>query len=59
MEQEGIYSVQLHGDINQKQRDNSLYKFRSGKVKIMVATDVAARGLDVRDIKVVVNVDLP
>ncbi|KAL3617160.1 hypothetical protein CASFOL_038907 [Castilleja foliolosa] len=49
----------IHGDKNQGERDWVLNQFRSGKAPVLVATDVAARGLDIRDIRVVVNYDFP
>ncbi|MFS8011376.1 putative RNA helicase [Helianthus anomalus] len=49
----------IHGDKNQSERDSVLSQFRSGKSPVLVATDVAARGLDVKDIRVVVNYDFP
>ncbi|KAI3799199.1 hypothetical protein L1987_34489 [Smallanthus sonchifolius] len=49
----------IHGDKNQSERDLVLSQFRSGKSPVLVATDVAARGLDVKDIRVVVNFDFP
>lgn len=49
----------LHGDLKQSQRDTVMNKFRRGTIDILVATDVAARGLDVDDIDLVVNYDLP
>jgi len=51
--------VSIHGDRTQKERESSLELFRSGKARILVATDVAARGLDVKEVKHVVNYDLP
>ncbi|MFW5730422.1 MAG: DEAD/DEAH box helicase [Desulfonatronovibrionaceae bacterium] len=55
----GYLSEGLHGDMNQNQRDRVMSSFRSGKTEILVATDVAARGLDVEDIQAVVNFDVP
>jgi len=52
-------AVGIHGDMPQNKRERLLNDFRSGKEKIVVATDVAARGLDVDGITVVVNYDLP
>ena len=52
-------AIGIHGDMPQKKRENILNKFKSGDEKILVATDVAARGLDVDGITVVVNYDLP
>ncbi|KAF6175501.1 hypothetical protein GIB67_021991, partial [Kingdonia uniflora] len=49
----------IHGDKSQQERDYVLNQFRSGKSPILVATDVAARGLDVKDIRVVINYDFP
>jgi ATP-dependent RNA helicase DeaD len=54
------YSVEaLHGDLRQSARDNVLNKFRNNKLQLLVATDVAARGIDVNDIEVVFNCDIP
>ncbi|PNT70046.1 hypothetical protein BRADI_2g04460v3 [Brachypodium distachyon] len=49
----------IHGDKSQAERDSVLSEFRNGRCPILVATDVAARGLDVKDIRVVVNYDFP
>ena len=49
----------IHGDRNQRQRQRTLNAFRSGKVDILIATDVAARGIDVPGIDRVINFDLP
>ena len=49
----------LHGDINQQKRERIMNSFRTGGLDILVATDVAARGIDVRNIDLVVNYDLP
>merc|ERR1712062_870683 len=49
----------IHGDKTQQMRDNALNRFRSGSYNILVASDVAARGLDVNDIKLVINYDMP
>ncbi len=49
----------LHGDIRQAQRDKVMAKFRQGKIDILIATDVAARGIDVDDISAVFNYDIP
>ena len=54
------YSVDsIHGDMTQKIRDKVMNKFRNGNINILVATDVAARGIDVDDIEVVINYDVP
>uniref|UniRef100_A0A803MUF8 RNA helicase n=1 Tax=Chenopodium quinoa TaxID=63459 RepID=A0A803MUF8_CHEQI len=49
----------IHGDKSQSERDHVLNQFRSGRSPVLVATDVAARGLDIKDIRVVVNYDFP
>ncbi|WP_232060093.1 DEAD/DEAH box helicase [Athalassotoga saccharophila] len=49
----------IHGDIKQFQRDKVMNAFKSKNVKILVATDVAARGLDIKDVEIVINYDLP
>lgn len=52
-------AVGLHGDLAQNKRERILNEFRQGEVEIIVATDVAARGLDVQDVSCVINYDLP
>jgi len=54
-----VEAVAIHGDKGQAQRERALERFDSGKVKTLVATDVAARGLDVDDITHVINFDPP
>ncbi|KAH0850059.1 hypothetical protein HID58_095835 [Brassica napus] len=49
----------IHGDKSQPERDSVLNQFRSGRTPVLVATDVAARGLDVKDIRAVINYDFP
>ncbi|XP_045792373.1 DEAD-box ATP-dependent RNA helicase 20 isoform X1 [Trifolium pratense] len=56
---DGWPALSIHGDKNQAERDWVLAEFKSGRSPIMTATDVAARGLDVKDIKCVVNYDFP
>jgi ATP-dependent RNA helicase RhlE len=59
LERVEITAGTLHGDKNQKERENALNAFRSGKLIILVATDVSARGIDIPDVDYVVNYDLP
>ena len=55
----GYFADALHGDLKQTQRDIVMDKFRNGTIDILVATDVAARGIDVDDVEAVFNYDLP
>ncbi|CAK9088336.1 unnamed protein product [Durusdinium trenchii] len=55
----GAPIVCLHGDMDQSQRDHALYAFKHGKAKVLVATDVAQRGLDIKNVQFVVNYDAP
>jgi ATP-dependent RNA helicase DeaD len=55
----GYLAECIHGDKMQSQRDRVMEKFRAGKIEILIATDVAARGIDVENIDVVVNYDVP
>ncbi|MCW0219041.1 MAG: DEAD/DEAH box helicase [Prosthecobacter sp.] len=55
----GYAADRLHGDLNQVMRERVMRNFRNGNVEVLVATDVAARGLDVNDIDLIVNFELP
>lgn len=55
----GYFAEGLHGDMKQSQRDRVMNGFRNGKTEILIATDVAARGIDVDDVEAVFNYDLP
>ena len=55
----GYNALGLHGDMKQTQRDRVMKAFKTGRVEILIATDVAARGIDIKDIDVVFNYDLP
>ncbi len=59
VKQAGHYTVAIHGDKTQGQRDRALAMFREGKIKILVATDIAARGIDVDGVSHIFNYDLP
>jgi superfamily II DNA/RNA helicase len=59
LEERGFETGALHGDMQQVSRERALKKFRDGKLKVLVATDVAARGIDVTDITHVVNYSCP
>ena len=55
----GIPTARLHGDLNQSQRTRNLARFSEGFTRVLIATDVAARGIHVDDVKLVIQVDLP
>lgn len=55
----GIRNDAIHGDKSQGERQRALDEFKSGKVKVLVATDIAARGIDIQELQVVINYDIP
>ena len=55
----GLYALALHGDLEQRERTEVLALFSNGSASILVATDVAARGLDIKDLDLVVNYEIP
>lgn len=59
LHQDGLPAVAIHGDKSQGQRQSALREFKVGKARIMVATDVAARGLDIPSVSHVINYDVP
>ncbi|HIT90602.1 MAG TPA: DEAD/DEAH box helicase [Candidatus Merdenecus merdavium] len=59
LQERGYFAEGLHGDLKQSQRDRVMNGFRHGKTSILVATDVAARGIDVDDVEAVFNYDIP
>jgi ATP-dependent RNA helicase DeaD len=59
LQSRGYMADSLHGDMTQSRRDHAMSKFRKKLLRILVATDVAARGIDVDDIEAVINYDLP
>lgn len=59
LEKEGVTAVAIHGDKTQSERTKALDAFKAGEVVAMVATDVAARGLDIADLPFVINYDVP
>ncbi len=54
-----VNSGEMHSDLNQAERDQMLYKFKSGQIDVLVATDILARGIDIDDIAMVINFDVP
>ncbi|HKG42120.1 MAG TPA: DEAD/DEAH box helicase [Nitrososphaeraceae archaeon] len=59
LKQEGFKATTIHGDLSQKQRDNAMYRFKKGIEDVLVATDIAARGIDVPAVGHVINYDIP
>jgi ATP-dependent RNA helicase DeaD len=59
LKQEGFKAITIHGDLSQKQRDNAMYRFKKGIEEVLVATDIAARGIDVPAVGHVINYDIP
>jgi ATP-dependent RNA helicase DeaD len=59
LKQEGFRAITIHGDLSQKQRDIAMYRFKKGNEDILVATDIAARGIDVPAVGHVINYDIP
>ncbi len=59
LNRDGHSVIDLHGDLTQEQRDEALIAFANGSKRILVATDVASRGLDIKDIELVINFDTP
>ena len=59
LQQMKINSGEMHSDLEQVERDEILYKFKSGQIDVLVATDIVARGIDIDDIAMVINFDVP
>ena len=59
LKEQGFQAEGLHGDLSQAQRDAVMKRFRNGGTSILIATDVAARGIDVDDVEAVINYDIP
>jgi ATP-dependent RNA helicase DDX5/DBP2 len=55
---QGYSARAIHGDKTQQERDQTLKEFREGRLPVLIATDVAARGLDIKDVQIVVNFDM-
>jgi ATP-dependent RNA helicase RhlE len=51
--------AEMHSDLDQSERDSTMYAFKNGKVNILIATDIVSRGIDIEDISVVINYDVP
>ena len=55
----GYNAEAMHSDLLQEQRDDVMYRFKTGKIDVLVATDIVARGIDIDDIQLVINYDVP
>jgi superfamily II DNA/RNA helicase len=54
-----INCAEMHSDLSQQERDNVMYRFKAGLVDVLVATDIVSRGIDIDDIRIVLNYDVP
>ena len=54
-----INCAEMHSDLSQAERDNVMYRFKAGQVDVLVATDIVSRGIDIDDIRIVLNYDVP
>ena len=54
-----INCAEMHSDLSQTERDNVMYRFKAGQVDVLVATDIVSRGIDIDDIRIVINYDVP
>ena len=59
LQQQGINCGEMHSDLEQTERDDIMFKFKSGQIDVLVATDIVARGIDIDDIALVINYDVP
>lgn len=59
LKKKGLNADAMHSDLEQMQRDDVMYRFKAGKIDILVATDILSRGIDVDDIRLVINYDVP
>lgn len=55
----GVKAAEIHSDLDQQQRDETIRGFRSGRIEVIVATDLLARGIDIEDVMLVINYDVP
>jgi ATP-dependent RNA helicase RhlE len=59
MDRASIYSETIHSDKTHTERENTMHNFRNGELKILIATDISARGIDIPNVEIVINYDLP
>lgn len=59
LKRKGYNAEAMHSDLLQEQRDDVMYRFKAGQIDILVATDIVARGIDIDDIQLVINYDVP
>ena len=59
LQRKHINCGEMHSDLDQTERDNMMFKFKSGQIDVLVATDIVARGIDIDDIALVINYDVP
>lgn len=59
LKQKGVNSGAMHSDLLQSERDNIMYEFRNRRISVLIATDIVSRGIDIDDIQLVINYDVP
>ena len=59
LKKQNINCGEMHSDLTQAERDNMMFRFKSGEIDVLVATDIVARGIDIDDIRMVINYDVP
>lgn len=59
LDAEGYDSMSLHAEMSQKERDDIMINFRQGKIRILITTDIIARGIDIQQVSIVINYDVP
>lgn len=59
LKDDGVHAQAIHGDLRQRQREAAIKRFREGQIRVLIATDVAARGIDIPHIQYVINYDVP
>jgi translation initiation factor 4A len=59
LKENGLSMIYLHGEMSQQERDKIMHEFRSGTTRILITTDLLARGIDIQQVSLVINYDIP
>ena len=59
MKKQGFNVGEMHSDLSQSERDEIMFRYKSRKIDMIIATDILARGIDIDDIRIVINYDVP